>query len=132
MKQVTQQQSTFDGFLLVTGSPRRSLFFILATILAGACLAIDLYFVMGHWVSRQHDGMFYCPILGIFLIVNLWIRAIRYQVRIGQSATGDAYPIEPPAKTLLALANGGLVEILFWSFLLIFILLFYIVFVHIR
>jgi hypothetical protein len=118
--------STINGLLLVRTSIFRSPYFICATLVGIAGLVLDGYAVLLRKGALGQPALLLCAILVFFQIINLWVRLIRYQAGISEIGVDTSSNEQETLQTIKAMAVGGLAEILLWSFLLVFLLLFYV------
>lgn len=124
--ETTNQASSISGLLAVRTSIFRSPYFIFATVVGIAGLGLDGYAVLLRKGPLGQKALLLCAILVFFQIINLWIRFVRYHAGINEIRVSSAFKEKEALLTLKAVAVGGLTEMLFWSFLLVFLLLFYV------
>jgi hypothetical protein len=122
MNNTSRISSGSEGFWIEHKPILRSPYFIIATFVGLASLAVDAWTIFQYHVLLAQRSLLLYPILIFFQIINVWIRAIRYQTRIMAIPENEPFAV----KNVQALAVGGLVEIIVWAVLLIFILLFYV------
>jgi len=117
-----------DDELFLTPRPLlKSPYFILASLLGIASLALNVYIVCEHWDSLIQSKRLLFPVLIFFQIINIEIRVVQHHARIRQMCEKEMFHKHPGMQKMIALAYGGLIDTQLWSFLLIFLLLFFIV-----
>jgi hypothetical protein len=118
--------SNNDGLLLTLRPLLKSPYFILASLLGIASLTLDIYIVYEHWDSLIQSKRLLFPVLIFFQIMNIEIRVVQHYMRLRQMCENEKFHEYSSMQKIIALAYGGLTDTLLWSFLLIFLLLFFV------
>lgn len=108
-----------DGRIFLTGSPFRSVYFVVATVVGLVSAVIDVYLLVRHW---QTLNAYIVNALGILIGVQLvyqWVRTLRYYSNIRKLYTvkSEVEAMEgTPLDVALRIATGGLTDMLFYCY----------------
>ena len=107
-----------DGRGLLTRSPFRSGYFVVASLMAVGCLLASAYIICRYWRAM---GVYNAFVLGSLISVEQiyqWWRALRYYAKLRELYSGSDVEMREgsPLGIALRVAAGGIVDLLFYSY----------------
>ena len=115
-----------DGRIFLAGSPLRSTYFKIVTVIAASIVIIDGYILVRYWRSLPLPVVSGLAVLIGSQTIYQWWRALYYYRRMRQlhaTETPKGENSEPTEQTALSVAAAGLTDMLFYSFAMILILM---------
>jgi hypothetical protein len=89
-------------------------------VLGIVCSALNIYVVIGHWQSLAAKGALLLPLFAGIQFVNVWWRALRYERTMRLLSTqeiSESPKQKDTSHAILAVAAGGLTDLLLWFFI---------------
>lgn len=119
VKHTSEMGSVIDGRTSLVGSPFRSIFFCIATIVGFISVSLDAYLVYRYWkFLGANTTIVLAVLIGVQLIYQ-WLRIWRYNSRIRElySMRSESEAQEgTPLDVALRISLGGLTDVLFYSY----------------
>src|SRR6266849_6453545 len=107
-----------DGRGLLTRSPFRSGYFVVASLMALGGLLANAYMICRYWRAMGVYGAFVLgSLVGVEQIYQWW-RALRYYAKLRELYSGSDIEMREgsPLGIALRVAAGGIVDLLFFSY----------------
>jgi hypothetical protein len=108
-----------DGRRFLTGSPFRSVYFVVASALGFVAVTVDVYVIYRH---RQTLNIYVALVLGILIgvqIIYQWWRTLRYYSKLRKlyaMRSEEEAKVGTPLDIALRITAGGLTDILFYCY----------------
>ena len=115
-----------DGRNLLTGSPFRSVYFLIASVAGTACIVVDVYLLYRH---RQTLTIYAVLILSTLIglqSIYQWWRTLRFCSKMRElysKASEEGMKEGAHLDVALRVAAGGMIDLLFFSYGITFIAL---------